>query len=345
MGNFLFGILLFHVVYGKNLHDIGRPVKESAKKVIRQRTMEKNGRNFLVIPMMSTIIQDDSSTKTYEEAVNACKRKGGKLTTMISVESAKDAHLDNKGGDYWIGAIRNTTLNRRDPWHWVGGETTATAGLGSSQFETDGKHNCLAVNTADKDGSENTVFRDFNCEVENYVSCELDHWRQYYQAYPNSGVLEIKIKNTFIIVKDPELKNWDKAEEACSALGGGARLAQFFTYRELDLIDQNLKQINLDLINEMSEWRFWIGSQKVSHSHTGKWLTYGERIPKGFVDEEGDSGYCLLYHARVHNDENQNGEAKVERKFQWGQCDARDNTFKINGYICKMHLASTTRDI
>jgi len=321
MNNAFLAIWLFQVVYGKNLHEIRHPEAETSKKAIRQRTMEKAGRSFRVIPMETTLINDRSDTKTYREAENACKAMGGKLATTISREKYDDKNLDGNGYYYWVGATRNTTRNRRDPWHWVGGEITKTGGHGN--WGADAKGDCLTTYY--------NYFYDKSCSENHYFSCELPRWRQYYQVHPK-GYYEIKIKNTYIIVQDPN-KDYDVAAQECSKFGG--KLARFFTYRELDLIDENLR--SGDFSNVAAQWRFWIGAKKTSYFDEGKWST-GEVIPSGFLDVEHENGgYCLIYHAQIDNDGN------LQRSIAWEECLAEDNTnFKINGYICELQHTMTT---
>jgi len=326
MKNIILVLSLFHLVYCKTLHDVGA---RSERKAMRQQMM-KGGRKFRVIPIKTTFIHKDNDKKNHEEAILYCNNLGATLPTVISTEQKVDFQTDTNQ-IHWLAAKRNYTKYEFDPWKWPGDELMEETYI-SDQFDKDDHHDCLTL-TSTSSGSK---YKDQDCgshaPANICAGCELPYWRRYYLE--KDGNSEVKVMNTFTIVKDLNV-DYDKAVVGCNDLGGDAKLAEFFTNRELEKIDAEFEDPNGEdtyfLGENVTEWRFWIGA-KATRGHGQRRQYNSGDLVLPLRDFERRKGHCLMYHIT------RSEEGKVVSTFAWAECKRNQNRFSIEGYICKMHL-------
>ena len=281
---------------------------------------ETLGKKFRVISLKSTIIHKDNDRKNYREAVDFCKEKKGVLPTIISQQQRDDFQQDCSG-DHWLGAVRNYTNDpiNEPEWTWPTREKMRMVGLTENQKGPEHGHNCLRLDSGKK-------YQDEDCTTEIYPSCELTNWRRYYLV--RDGNSEVKIKNTFIIAQDPRIE-YDKAKERCNLLKGGAKLAEFFTYRELRAIDAVFTGDDVYFHENETEWRFWIGAKSVDY-HRKRWNS-GDMISTSLRPIEKRHGKCLHYHIKKT-------KGVLHGKFTWSKCHPNNDAgIAISGYICQAH--------
>jgi len=316
---------LFYLVCGKTLHDVNARIE---KKAMRQQY--PLGPKYRVIPVRTTFLHGDKAQKNYDDALRYCQRKGAMMPTVISQEQKTD-FLKDTSYNHWLGAVRNDTGDKINTavWKWPHGENMTTTGLTGNEKERDEHHNCLTLKT-------NKKYKDVDCSLEAaYPACEMEEWRRYHMKNSkNAGKYDVKIKNTFIIVQDPRVE-YDKAKVRCEDLRSDAKLANFFTKRELEKIDDVFTSDDVYFHENDTEWRFWIGAKAVDYFGKEKW-TSNDRISTSLRTVEDRHGLCLHYHIKKKRG------GTLATKFTWSKCRPNDDAgMAISGYICKVHKAFT----
>jgi len=322
----IFVLSLFHLVYCKTLPDVGAG---SERKAMRQQ-FDVLGRKFRVISVKTTYIFGDQDPKNFAEEEIFCHGKKALLPTVLSKQQKADFKKDSTSKVHWLGATRNYTWSEDHPlnyvdWEWPGGELLNPMDIPDKDKEKDEHNNCLTLHSDSK-------YKDEECSKSTgiYPACELHKWRRFYLI--KDGNSEVKIKNTFILVLDPNIE-YDMAEHRCKDLEGSPTLADFHTERELRAIDNVFRGNDVYFHENETEWRFWIGAKLKSYHDDPSWNT-GDIISKTLRTTEDTFGLCLHYHLWKQ-------EGTLHSTFAWTECRPNDSPagVSLTGYICKMHKA------
>jgi len=270
------------------------PLDMAQRQKIAEVERSSDAVTFNIVRSDTTLFMSHSNVRLNPAAASAkCRSLNGELASLTSLRKLKIVE-ENSGGDwYWTSGKKNMAPNE---WRWGTGELIRPS---AREFITSGPHSwdCLRHYYG--------PFYPYSCgsTYTSRFACESDGLKP-----PNDEFFAFPLKTTFILVQHSKI-SYSEAEADCAKRGPNATLATPTRFKELDLIDKSMGNLN----------NLWLGGKRDEVYRKGKWVT-GEPIVANLRKWGGSK--CLLYYDKEF--------------FVWFDCRGVEGDKWSDGYVCQI---------